>query len=59
VDPLSQEGEFIQGASVACYIMCIAESSDTVSGSQQKTTSLALVVSSYQLSGMTVAQTAL
>ncbi|XP_021932992.1 DNA mismatch repair protein Msh3-like isoform X2 [Zootermopsis nevadensis] len=43
VDPLSQEGEFIQGANVACYIMCIAESSTTVSGSQQKTTNLALV----------------
>jgi hypothetical protein len=59
VDPLSQEGEFIQGANVACYIMCIAESSDTVSGSQQKTTNLALVVSNDQLSGVTVAQPSL
>lgn len=45
MDPLSQEGEFIQGSSVASYIMCIAESSDTVSSSQQKSTNLAVVVS--------------
>jgi len=45
VDPLSQEGEFIQGSSVASYIMCIAESSDAVSSSQQKSTNLGVVVS--------------
>jgi hypothetical protein len=54
VDPLSQEGEFIQGSSVACYIMCIAESSDPVSGSQHKTTTLAVVVSSHHVGGVTV-----
>ncbi|XP_023724696.1 DNA mismatch repair protein Msh3 isoform X2 [Cryptotermes secundus] len=43
VDPLSQEGEFIQGGTVASYIMCIAESAETVSNSQQKSTHLAVV----------------
>lgn len=46
MDPLSQDGEFIQGGGVASYIMCIVESSDAVSGSQQKSTNLAVVVSS-------------
>ncbi|GFG34869.1 hypothetical protein Cfor_10396 [Coptotermes formosanus] len=36
-------GEFIQGGGVASYIMCIVESSDAVSGSQQKSTNLAVV----------------
>ena len=45
MDPLSQEGEFIQGSGVASYIMCIAESSDTAPSSQQKLTNLAVVVS--------------
>jgi hypothetical protein len=46
VDPLSQEGEFIQGGGVASYIMCIAESSDIVPSSQHKSANLAVVVSS-------------
>ena len=45
MDPLSKEGEFVQGSGVASYIMCIAESSDTVSSSQQKSANLAVVVS--------------
>lgn len=53
MDPLSQEGEFIQGGSVASYIMCIAESSETVSSSQQKSANLAIVVScSFMCSSM-------
>ncbi|KAJ4433160.1 hypothetical protein ANN_15417, partial [Periplaneta americana] len=43
VDPLSQEGEFIQGGNFASYIMCIAESPDTVPSSQPKSANLAIV----------------